>query len=236
MAKAIGGDLVSIPKALKNSEHNFSDEVIGFVFPCYAGCTPPIVEQFVNQSSFKAEYYFAVMTYGSYDCGGVAHFNKIARNNKIKLSYLNSILMIDNYLNFFDMEREQKLLPQKNTAHNLTRICTEIKERQHFIKNPGMIMRAISAIASRFNPFIPGSKDKNFSIEDHCNGCGLCAKVCPVDNIKINNKPEFMHKCIVCYACTHNCPQNAIRVKGERSKARYRNPGVTLEEIISAND
>jgi len=79
VAKAIGNEIISIPQALKSAEKSFSDDSIGFVFPCYAGCTPFIVEEFINKTSFKADYFFAVMTYGGYDCGGVTHFNKIAK-------------------------------------------------------------------------------------------------------------------------------------------------------------
>ena len=45
-----------------------------------------------------------------------------------------------------------------------------------------------------------------------------------------------MNNCQMCLACTNNCPQNAIRVKKEKSKARFKNQNVTLKEIINANN
>ena len=75
--------------------------------------------------------------------------------------------------------------------------------------------------------------DGLFLIDPTCNGCGVCARVCPVDNIIINSgKPEYLGKCIFCLACTHGYPSNVIRLKGERSKARYTNKNVTLKELV----
>lgn len=51
-----------------------------------------------------------------------------------------------------------------------------------------------------------------------------------------NNKPKYNTNCINCFACTNNCPANAIRVKFERSEKRYRNKNVSLKEIINSNN
>ena len=46
-----------------------------------------------------------------------------------------------------------------------------------------------------------------------CTGCGLCAKNCPVDNIKIEDgKPKFGGKCLICARCSFNCPKDCIRI------------------------
>jgi formate hydrogenlyase subunit 6/NADH:ubiquinone oxidoreductase subunit I len=54
--------------------------------------------------------------------------------------------------------------------------------------------------------------------------------------VTIREKAVIGTNCIGCYACTQNCPVNAIRVKGEKSKARYRNKSVTIKEIIDSNN
>ncbi|MDR2194165.1 MAG: 4Fe-4S binding protein [Treponema sp.] len=47
--------------------------------------------------------------------------------------------------------------------------------------------------------------DKKFTVNNNCTGCGICEKVCPVDNIEIlNNKPQYKHHCeqqdFLCFA------------------------------------
>lgn len=78
---------------------------------------------------------------------------------------------------------------------------------------------------------------ERFFVEtDKCVSCGICKKVCPIDNITLEKgRPVIHSECIRCGACTHNCPKNAIRYKGEKSSSKYRNANVSLSEIIDAN-
>jgi hypothetical protein len=41
VAKAFGGELLSIPQVLRQNKTSFEDEAIGIIFPCYALATPP---------------------------------------------------------------------------------------------------------------------------------------------------------------------------------------------------
>ncbi|WP_274600542.1 EFR1 family ferrodoxin [Clostridium beijerinckii] len=77
-------------------------------------------------------------------------------------------------------------------------------------------------------------RDKDFWVDDNCNGCRLCEKICPVNNIQFNiNKPICKHKCEQCAACIQYCPKEAIQWKTKTKKRRrYRNPNISINELI----
>jgi MinD superfamily P-loop ATPase len=72
-------------------------------------------------------------------------------------------------------------------------------------------------------------------IVDHqkCNGCGVCAKVCSVHNIKIIDKqPEWQHQCEMCFACDEWCPMSAIQHWGRAEGVKYHHPEVKLSDMF----
>ena len=57
---------------------------------------------------------------------------------------------------------------------------------------------------------------KKLKISDACTGCGLCAKNCPMGNLKVENgKAISLDKCAMCYRCISSCPKQAITLLGK---------------------
>ncbi len=84
---------------------------------------------------------------------------------------------------------------------------------------------------------IAPDRAKSFIIDGSCVKCGTCAKVCPADNIIVDeNGVRFLDRCEGCLGCLHNCPKTAIHLKREKSSARFRNADVSLREIIGSNE
>ncbi|MDF2500108.1 MAG: 4Fe-4S ferredoxin, iron-sulpur binding protein [Anaerosporomusa subterranea] len=237
VAKRIGGELHSIPQMLKAGKSEFEDEAIGFVFPCYGLGIPRMVIDFIQRSKFKANYFFAVMTYGNMAASGLRHLEKVGSKANIQFNYTNEILMIDNYLPMFKIEDQLEKESSKKIEEKLDQIVSDIISRQNKKTRKGIASAAFSKVIYRFftkNKFDVG--DKKFIVQENCNSCKVCEKVCPKNNIKVGRKPDFLHKCEGCYACIHHCPQNAIHLKSERSNARFINRNVKLKEIIDANN
>ena len=92
-------------------------------------------------------------------------------------------------------------------------------------------MEGMRVLADKFydNKF-----EKNFSLDSNCNGCKTCERVCPVDNIIMeNHKPKWSGKCTDCMACINICPKEAINIgKSTIRKNRYLNPYIKREELL----
>jgi ferredoxin len=56
---------------------------------------------------------------------------------------------------------------------------------------------------------------------DKCTACGLCSRLCPVGNIKINGHPEWSDQCETCMRCLCFCPVGAVHI-ANKEFAPYR--------------
>lgn len=237
VAKEIGGELHSIPKMLKENNFNFEDDVIGFVFPCYCFGLPRMVVDFLKKSKFKANYFFAVMTYGKMAASGLNHIEEIANKHGIKFNYTNEILMVDNYLPLFDIVDELNTEENKNIDENLKIIVSDIRNKKNKLTQKRFLSVAISKLVHTTYKFMYSNNDKQFIVNDNCRACKICEKVCPKNNIIFkNDRPEFQHKCDSCLACIHHCTKTAIHLKGEKSPTRFINKNIKIEEIIDSNN
>jgi ferredoxin len=235
-AKRIGGELYSIPKLMEEGKFEFEDDAIGIVFPCYAWVMPRMVAEFLKKARFKSDYIFAVMTYGKLSGGALDYLAKEAAKSGIKFNYINELMMVDNYLPMFDMEDELKHAGEKGIEAHLSEIAGDIGARKNKVVKKGLGLLIGSLLGKRFlyDNLVDGA-DRKFTVTDACNACKVCEQVCPKDNIKVQQKPVYLHKCDACFACIHLCPSKAIHLKKEKNSARFLNSGVKLPDIIEAN-
>jgi len=94
--------------------------------------------------------------------------------------------------------------------------------------------RALEPVTSGLNyhDLIPMT-DKSIRVDEGCIGCGTCAKICPAGNIQIvNEKPVFLHRCEMCFACDEWCPTNSIHHWSRKNGVKYHHPDVTLAEML----
>lgn len=146
--------------------------------------------------------------------------------------------MVDNYLPVFEMQDQMDTLPQKDVEGQLEKICRDIAERKERTvtitpENETQMAFYKERLAVHI---LRKDAAQDYIVNDNCIKCGICAKVCPANNIAVTDKVTFFGYCEVCYACLHNCPQNAVHMKAEKSAVRFRNEHVSLQDIIQANE
>lgn len=236
VAKKIGGELKSIPQEMKCTDLNYEDDAIGIVFPVYANEPPKMVQEFLSRAKMKSDYFFAVGTYGMMSGNPFKYVQREAKKNGYQFDYTNCLLMVDNFLDNFDVKKEVQKIPKKKIEENLAVILADIEARREKEMPAGIMTRAVTKMCEPlYRGIVSGKMSEKFTVDDKCIKCGICANVCPAGNITVKESVQFSQKCEGCYACLHMCPQNAIHVKNEKSSDRWRNPEVTLKEIINSN-
>ena len=232
MAASIGAEVRNMRDTRSVGE--VSDEVIGFVFPTYFWGLPKSVRQFIGKLRIanKDAYIFAVTTYGGFSAGVCDAVNVLLKKQGVKLSYSAKVKMVENYLPGFECNDSDEVWKKSDEA--LDKIIVDISGRKRVFTAPYTVLNGLAQKAYPSNK--PGCAEK-FTAEG-CVSCGLCARICPNGNIKLENgAPVFGNKCDLCLACLNNCPADAINYgESTKNKKRYKNPRVSTDELIEFNN
>lgn len=243
-------ELLSIPQMMNQGRTDFEADDIGLVYPIYGHMPPYMVRQFLKKARLKADYTFAVLTFGARKCNAVEILDGITRKAGWRFSYLSTLMMVDNWLPNFDMNEQVKM--DKHIPENLAVIKDDINKQKHWMQPVSEEEREQHAGFMAYTGIDPEvgflkKSEKYFVITDRCIGCGVCTDVCPRGNYSLTgNGVKTSGDCEFCFACIQNCPQKAIKfakveddpllVNGEMNpEARYRNEHISLIDIKRAN-
>ncbi|MDD5258391.1 MAG: EFR1 family ferrodoxin [bacterium] len=232
-------EIIPIAKVIDQPSITPSADRVGIVFPVYIWGPPLIVANFARKLQVPAAtYVFGITNYGGFPAGTLLMLKDLLATNKIDLSAGFGIKMPGNYTPMYGAKSTAE--QQKHFA----REAAAIKEIAEIVKaNKSVPISANNALVnSLFSSFIykHGSLkipegDKAFWVDEKCNSCGVCEKVCPVKNIKMSDgKPVWLHHCEQCVGCLQWCPQEAIQAgKKTAVRKRYHHPDITEQDMIS---
>lgn len=243
-------ELLSIPQLMKQNEIVIEADEIGLVYPIYGHMPPNMVRQFIKKAKLKADYKFAVLTYGNRKCSAVEIWDEISRKAGVPFDYINTLIMVDNWLPNFDMN--QQMLIDKHIPENRDKINADISARKKWHEPVTDEERAQHQGFMSFTGMDPETgfmlhSENCFTVTDACIGCGACVAVCPKGNYRLTSQGvKTEGNCEFCFACIQNCPQKAIQfVKNEKDpllrngevnpNARYRNEHISLMDIKKSN-
>lgn len=239
VAKQLEENPISIAQAIHDEHMTFQAERIGIVCPVYGHEVPAIVKDFLEKATWETPYFYMVLTYGKRHGGAAELAEHMLEEIGIHPSYINVLLMVDNYLPAFDME-EQKRLNKKEEEH-IAVIREDIERKRQYISPVTDKDRAAHREYLERRKHMPEGIFANlYHITEDCIGCEICTKVCPKKCFTMDGQRSVWHSggCITCMACIHACPMMAIQMNlpEKNQKARYRNENISICEIVEANN
>ncbi|MBR5534878.1 MAG: EFR1 family ferrodoxin [Ruminiclostridium sp.] len=195
-----------------------------FVAPTYAWQLPRVFSDLLRNGLFEGskDAYF-VMTCGADIGSPEKELSALCQVKGFAFRGVLEVVMPENYITLFDAPG------QEEAARIIAAARPVLEEGARLIgggesfpeRSTGFADKLKSGLINEmFYPVFV--KAKAFHVTKDCNGCGLCEKLCPLNNIELEGKePLWGSRCTQCMACICGCPREAIEY-GRRSKGKVR--------------
>ncbi len=225
------------------------------------GGVPIIVRRFISKlENLGSKYIFAICTYGSGSFQTLNFLNELVKSCGGKLAAGFTVNMPNNMAGpRINNTQKQKKMSQV-WEENMEVICGYVNARKEgkfnapnvltgrayilikliitpliFLFKPLTLMhlkRYSSSSSQSYEELLP-FMDRSFHTDEKCTGCRTCSRICPVNNIKMENQhPVWQHHCEFCLACFHWCPNEAIKSSELKNTVRYHHPDVKISDML----
>lgn len=227
IADRVSDETVSSNDIIKRGEigNFYSEKPWVFVFPIYLSTIAEVFANFIRGSKFQGskDAYFVATCAGS--MGATPNLAaKLCKEKSLNYRGAVRIPMPQNYIALFKMDSQElcdKKFAEAAPVIEATSVAILSNEDIEAKKVSGIEYVATGLVEKMYNG--PFTKTKKFYATDECMSCGLCEKMCPMNNIQIvDGKPKWIGSCIHCMSCINRCPKQAIEYgKNTIGKKRY---------------
>jgi ferredoxin len=185
---------------------------------------------FIEQMPVREDcYYFAVSTHTLFGMNEFWDIDEMLSANGALLNYAAAIRMTGNVglRNPDSRAVEQR---QRSMETQVAEIAEAINNRQenYFRRSSKLLGKLVRAFTEQRRRSI------SFNVDERCTRCGVCAAVCPAQNISVEingaRAPIRSDKCEACLACVHWCPAGALST-ATRLHQHYHHPQIRPEQL-----
>ena len=228
VATKIGAHFSIRPELITSFNENtveVADSQIGIIAPVYLNDIPKVVKEFILKLSFANTdaYVFAMLTSSSgKNKNGFKSINLALAQHSIRLALAYDISMPSSFQERADMDSVLSTVPDK-----IVEMAKAIEDkRENYVpRGSTMLPKNFTKLSVMYRHL------SRMTVTDKCVGCGLCCKLCPTNNIEIQNgKAVRGKKCIACTACANWCPQQAIN--NRMLKGQYHHPEISATDLL----
>jgi len=242
-AAALGGaELISIARLDRAAEVDPWDaETVGFFFPVYCFGIPHIVLSFLDRIKTPGDgakpYVYNLCTSGGMKGTASMILEDRLYDKGIRLKAAFHVPMPSNYIPLSVPPPEKRCGKLYKSAEKailgFARDVLARKTVRPIRVFPFDLFGEL--VAKKAVSYMMNGYDKYFWLNENCNGCELCEKICPASNIIImNGMPTWRGHCEQCMACLQWCPKQAIQFKQVTvGRKRYHHPDVTSGDMLS---
>lgn len=188
-----------------------------WMFPTYSWGVPPVVARVIRECVLgpgaRAAKHYMVTTCGDDMAYTDRQWRRLVETRGCDARSAFAVIMPNTYtlMKGFDVDTPEV------SARKLAEAAGHVREIAAAIKNdgPSELVRGSfpwvksAVIYSWFVRF--AMSPKPFHATGGCISCGLCARICPMQNIRMDGEtPVWSHNCALCLRCYHYCPRHAV--------------------------
>ncbi len=233
-------DAETLPlEAYPATENKDETTCLGLVFPVHIWGMPSAILRFLEKSATRMQpaYIFALAVNGGQVANTLMQLRTVLAGNGKTLAAGWEITMPSNYIPWGGpgpYEQQQKLF--EAARRKIRAIAGHVKQQASLPMETGPLWQRLllSGLAYPLSFRHIHQMDQKFRVDEKCNHCEICQKVCPAGNITLlDGKPIWNKKCEQCFACLQWCPQKAIQYGPKTPQyERYHHPEVTLKDVL----
>lgn len=193
-------------------------------YPTQYSNAPYMVRDFINRNSslWNGKKLFCVATMALFSGDGAGCTARLLKKHGAMILGGLHIKMPDSIC---DIKLLKKTIEENKAIvisadKKIEFVAQQIKQGKYPKDGLSFVSHVIGLLGQRlwFYGKTTGFMDK-LKISEKCVGCGLCASLCPMNNISIlNGKAVADKKCTMCYRCISHCPKEAITLLGDEVK------------------
>ena len=218
----LGDDGKIVPIESEGVKEALKAEELVLGFPTQFSNIPYLVRDFINknQNVWKGKKIFLITTMGLFAGDGTGCAARLLKKYGAVITGGIQINMPDSIGDCKALKKtaEQNKAIVKKAEQRVAEIAKKMKEGRYPREGLSFWAHLAGLFGQRlwfYNKAM--SYSSKLKIDGNkCVGCGICAKGCPTQNIKITDgKAVASSQCTMCYRCVSYCPSQAITLLGK---------------------